>query len=84
MDFLLEALSELQETVFFAVANLLNLEVDLSFFDTTSTYFDIDHIPEELAADEDGAHREVSWLPPRRAWSAGDFRLPTGCSDSAP
>ena len=29
-------------TVFFAVANLLNLEVDLPFFDTTSTYFERD------------------------------------------
>jgi hypothetical protein len=34
-----------QEAVFFAVANLLNLEVDLLFFllffDTTSTYLDL-------------------------------------------
>jgi transposase len=30
------------EAVFFAVANLLNLEVDLLFFDTTSTYFERD------------------------------------------
>jgi hypothetical protein len=29
-----------QEAVFFAVADLLNLEVDLLFFDTTSTYFE--------------------------------------------
>ena len=28
--------------MFFAVANLLNLEVDLLFFDTTSTYFERD------------------------------------------
>ena len=33
MDFLLEALSELQETVFFTAADLLNLDVDLVFFD---------------------------------------------------
>ena len=26
--------------MFFAVADLLNLEVDLLFFDTTSTYFE--------------------------------------------
>jgi hypothetical protein len=31
-----------QETVFFAVANLLNLDVDVLFFDTTSTYFELD------------------------------------------
>jgi hypothetical protein len=29
-----------QEAVFFAVADLLNLEVDLLFFDTSSTYFE--------------------------------------------
>jgi len=40
MDFLLDALEELQKEVFFAVADLLNLEVDLLFFDTTSTYFE--------------------------------------------
>jgi hypothetical protein len=34
MDFFLDALAELQEKVFFSVANLLNLEVDLLFFDT--------------------------------------------------
>jgi Transposase DDE domain len=41
MDFLLEADTEVQREVFFAVADLLNLEVDLILFDTTSTYFEI-------------------------------------------
>ena len=42
MDLLVEAdtCAEVQEAVFFAVADLLNLEVDLLFFDTTSTYFE--------------------------------------------
>jgi hypothetical protein len=40
MDFLLDALAELQETVFFTVADLLSLSVDILFFDTTSTYFE--------------------------------------------
>jgi len=40
MDFLLEADEAIQKQVFFSVANLLNLEVDLLFFDTTSTYFE--------------------------------------------
>lgn len=44
MDFLLEALPELQETVFFSVANILNLEVDLLFFDTSSTYFETERL----------------------------------------
>lgn len=44
MDLLVgaDAQAEVQEAVFFAVANLLNLEVDLLFFDTTSTYFERD------------------------------------------
>jgi len=44
MDLLVEAdaQAEVQEAVFFAVAGLLNLEVDLLFFDTTSTYFERD------------------------------------------
>jgi hypothetical protein len=42
MDFLLEAAPEIQHDVFFSVANLFNLEVDLIFLDTTSTYFEIE------------------------------------------
>ena len=42
MDWLLEIEAELAEQVYWAVANLLNLEVDLLFFDTTSTYFETD------------------------------------------
>jgi transposase len=44
MDLLVEADAEarVQEAVFFAAANLLNLEVDLLLFDTTSTYFERD------------------------------------------
>ena len=51
MDFLLEALAELQETVFFTAADLLNLSVDLVFFDTTSTYFELDFADGELEDD---------------------------------
>ena len=42
MDLLVaaDAQAQVQEAVFFAVADLLNLEVDLLFFDTTSTYFE--------------------------------------------
>src|SRR5664279_4891050 len=44
MDLLVEADTEggVQEAVFFACSDLLNLEVDLLFFDTTSTYFERD------------------------------------------
>lgn len=44
MDVLIDAEAEakVQEAVFFACADLLNLEVDVLFFDTTSTYFERD------------------------------------------
>lgn len=42
MDFLLEAAEAIQRGVFCSVADLFNLEVDLLFLDTTSTYFEIE------------------------------------------
>jgi transposase len=42
MDFLLDALSEIASEVFASVAHLLNLDVDIVFVDTTSTYWEID------------------------------------------
>ena len=40
MDFLLEHQEQLEKEIYWAVADLLNLEVDLLFFDTTTTYFE--------------------------------------------
>jgi len=42
MDFLLEHAEDIQKEVFWSTANLLNLTVDLIFFDTTNTYFETD------------------------------------------
>ena len=42
MDLLLEHEEALQKEVFWSTANLLNLTVDLIFFDTTNTYFETD------------------------------------------
>jgi len=51
MDFLLEHQENIQERVFWSTATLLNLTVDLIFFDTTNTYFEIDDPgPSELKA----------------------------------
>ena len=47
MDFLLEEGQEVQKEVFFATADLLHLEVDLLFFDTTSTYVERDEEDEK-------------------------------------
>jgi Transposase DDE domain len=54
MDFLLEIAPALEKAVFHQVANLLNLEVDLLFFDTTSTYFFMDEADEPVERDERG------------------------------
>ncbi len=56
MDWLLEIEAELAEQVYWATADLLNLEVDLLFFDTTSTYFERDE-PDSESVDEDGVAR---------------------------
>jgi len=42
MDWLIEAAPQLEKEVFWSVASLLDLEVDLLLFDTTSTYFEVD------------------------------------------
>lgn len=42
MDVLLEQKELIEREVFFSTANLLNLQVDLVFFDTTSTYFEVE------------------------------------------
>lgn len=57
MDFLLEAAEEVQREVFYSVVDLLNLEVDLLYFDTTSTYFEIEE--EDEASDEAGERRST-------------------------
>src|SRR5436190_6398732 len=60
MDLLVEAdtQGQVQEAVFFAVANLLNLEVDVLFFDTTSTYFERDTEDQDEPGEGEGAGRE--------------------------
>jgi len=55
MDWLLEIAPALEKEVFHQVASLLNLEVDLLFFDTTSTYFCVDEADEPVERDERGA-----------------------------
>jgi Transposase DDE domain len=63
MDFLLDALGEIAGEVFGSVAHLLNLDLDLIFVDTTSTYWELDGA-DELAdlqdtVDDDGISRPV-------------------------
>jgi transposase len=56
MDWLLEIEAELSQQIYWALADLLNLEVDLLFFDTTSTYFETDE-PDPPSADADKGFR---------------------------
>jgi len=60
MDFLLDALGEIAGEIFGSVAHLLNLDLDIVFVDTTSTYFELD-VPDELAdtVGDDGVSRPV-------------------------
>ena len=67
MDFLLACSERVQESVFFSVANLLNLEVDVIFFDTTTTYFEVD-------VDESDADEERAEEPLRRLGHSKDHR----------
>ncbi len=72
MDFLLGCSERVQEAVFFSVANLLNLEVDVIFFDTTSAYFEVEVDDDEAGLEED--EREQQTTRPPLA-EAGERRL---------
>jgi len=52
MDFLAENHEEIQKDLFFSVGTVINLEVDLLYFDTTSTYFEIE-VPDEIETDKE-------------------------------
>jgi hypothetical protein len=54
MDWLLEIAPDLEREVFWQVATLLDHEVDLLFFDTTSTYFQTDEPDPPVARDTHG------------------------------
>ena len=71
MDFLLDALDEVASEIFWSVAHLLDLDVDIVFVDTTSTYWELE-VAAGLAeaADRDGGGDEDQ-LPDE----AGDRRL---------
>ncbi|MBT9136904.1 MAG: hypothetical protein DDT34_01990 [Firmicutes bacterium] len=64
MDFLLTSASEVEQSVFWSAATLLNLELDIIFFDTTSSYFEI-----EFEDDKEGEN-----AGPRRYGHGADKR----------
>jgi transposase len=67
MDFLHEHVAEVEESLFYRMANLLNLTVDLIFYDTTTASFSIDWEDEADEGDESlrryGHSKEGTWTP---------------------
>jgi hypothetical protein len=55
MDWLHQVRGAVEQEIYCQVANLLNLEVDLLFFDTTSTYFELDEEDEPVPRDKNGS-----------------------------
>ena len=62
MDFLYAEAGEVEETVFFHTADLLNLDVDLIFYDTTTASFSID---EEDEPSKEAETRLRRWGKPK-------------------
>ena len=68
MDWLHAVRGELEKQVYFQIADLLNLEVDLLFFDTTSTYFEVEDADEEAARNWRGEKTADDADPQKAAW----------------
>ena len=71
MDWLIEIAAELEREVFWQLATLLDTEVDLLFFDTTSTYFEIEEPDDPVARDPRG-HRIADTSTDEDATTAED------------
>ncbi|MET7356749.1 IS1634 family transposase, partial [Streptomyces mirabilis] len=81
MDWLHEVQDDLEKQVFDEVANLLNLEVDLLFFDTTSTYFELEEPDEPVARNDAGRRLDADDVDDNEAKQAG-FRTYGKSKDS--
>ncbi|MEV1110688.1 hypothetical protein AB0I95_18940 [Micromonospora sp. NPDC049751] len=79
MDQPIEVEPALTRAVYDQIADLLNLEVDLLFFDTTSTYFELDEAGELLWRDDNS--RAVAEGDPAAVKQAG-FRAHGKSKDS--
>jgi DDE family transposase len=60
MDFLLDALDEIAAEVFGSVAHLLNLDLDIVFVDTTSTYWETETADDDLELADPATDDELS------------------------
>ena len=77
MDQLLAIEPDLAEQAYYQVTDLLNLEVDLLFFDTTSTYFETEEADEDVPRDVRGER-----VPPAAGKQAAGFRAHGKSKDS--
>src|SRR5271157_1751913 len=72
LDWLLEIRDALEEEIFGKVSDLLDLEVDLLFFDTTSTYFQTEEADEPVARDRHGRQAASKDADGAEAGDAGE------------
>jgi transposase len=63
MDILHENAEEIEKQIFHQVANLLNLSVDIIFYDTTTASFSIDYEDEDDGLRQYGHAKEGFWAP---------------------
>ncbi len=63
LDFLEAHHAAVEESVFFHVANLLNLEVDVLFYDTTTAEFELDEPDDDDGLRKLGHSKEKRWTP---------------------
>ena len=63
MDLLHKHAEQVEREIFFQVANLLNLTVDIIFYDTTTASFAIDYEDEEDGLRQYGHAKEGMWAP---------------------
>lgn len=63
MDILYEHSEQIEEQVFYQVANLFNLSVDIIFYDTTTASFAVDYEDEEDGLRQYGHAKEGMWAP---------------------
>jgi transposase len=63
MDVLHEHVAEVEEAVFFSVADLMNLTVDLVFYDTTTCSFALDEPDGDGGLRQFGHSKDGAWAP---------------------
>ncbi len=63
MDILYEHSEQIEEQVFYQVANLFNLSVDIIFYDTTTASFAVDYEDDEDGLRQYGHAKEGMWAP---------------------